>query len=85
MQYSTFGHVQLLAEAEKRGIEAAGGQADIFQYARLQPYYRCRPLPPDLLLTAYAAAGLPKPSHKISSIYSMLPQNLHTQLSTQSS
>lgn len=28
-----YGHIVKLAEAEKKGIEAAGGQADIFQYA----------------------------------------------------
>lgn len=27
-----YGHIQKLAEAEKKGIESAGGQADIFQY-----------------------------------------------------
>ncbi|KAJ9227451.1 CAZyme family AA6 [Paecilomyces variotii] len=29
--YSTYGHIVKLAEAEKKGIEAAGGKADIFQ------------------------------------------------------
>ncbi|KAF3065811.1 Minor allergen Alt a 7 [Daldinia childiae] len=29
--YSTYGHVRQLAEAEKRGIEKAGGTADLFQ------------------------------------------------------
>ncbi|KAI1474510.1 putative benzoquinone reductase [Daldinia sp. EC12] len=29
--YSTYGHIRKLAEAEKRGIEKAGGTADIFQ------------------------------------------------------
>ncbi|ODV92661.1 hypothetical protein CANCADRAFT_90559 [Tortispora caseinolytica NRRL Y-17796] len=29
--YSTYGHIAKLAEAEKAGIEAAGGTADIFQ------------------------------------------------------
>lgn len=27
-----YGHIQKLAEAEKRGIEAAGGTADVYQY-----------------------------------------------------
>jgi hypothetical protein len=27
-----YGHIQQLAEAEKAGIEKAGGTADIFQY-----------------------------------------------------
>ncbi|KAL1988077.1 hypothetical protein VTN96DRAFT_1108 [Rasamsonia emersonii] len=31
--YTLYGHVAKLAEAEKKGIEAAGGQADIFQVA----------------------------------------------------
>lgn len=31
-QYSMYGHIKQLAEAEKKGIEAAGGTADIFQY-----------------------------------------------------
>lgn len=26
-----YGHIQALAEAEKKGIESAGGQAEIFQ------------------------------------------------------
>ncbi|KAH8689370.1 putative minor allergen Alt a [Talaromyces proteolyticus] len=35
--YSLHGHIQKLAEAEKRGIEAAGGNADIFQIAETLP------------------------------------------------
>ncbi|PKX89701.1 putative NADH-quinone oxidoreductase Pst2 [Aspergillus novofumigatus IBT 16806] len=31
--YSMYGHILKLAEAEKKGIESAGGQADIFQIA----------------------------------------------------
>ncbi|PGG98254.1 NAD(P)H:quinone oxidoreductase, type IV [Blastomyces parvus] len=31
--YSMYGHIQVLAEAEKRGIEAAGGTADVYQIA----------------------------------------------------
>jgi NAD(P)H dehydrogenase (quinone) len=27
-----YGHIKQLAEAEKKGIEAAGGSADLFQY-----------------------------------------------------
>lgn len=30
--YSMYGHVGTLAQAEKKGIEAAGGQVDIYQY-----------------------------------------------------
>jgi len=26
-----YGHIQKIAEAEKKGIEAAGGQADLYQ------------------------------------------------------
>lgn len=33
VQYSLYGHIQKLAEAEKKGIESAGGQADVFQIA----------------------------------------------------
>lgn len=29
-----YGHIQKLAEAEKAGIEAAGGKADLYQSAR---------------------------------------------------
>jgi NAD(P)H dehydrogenase (quinone) len=32
--YSMYGHVATLAEAEKKGIEQAGGVADIYQYVR---------------------------------------------------
>ncbi|KFY75676.1 hypothetical protein V499_04350 [Pseudogymnoascus sp. VKM F-103] len=35
--YSMYGHVQKLAEAEKNGIEAAGGSAEIFQIAETLP------------------------------------------------
>ncbi|KAJ5371489.1 Minor allergen Alt a 7 [Penicillium cataractarum] len=35
--YSMYGHVKQLAEAEKKGIEAAGGTADIFQIAETLP------------------------------------------------
>lgn len=31
-QYSMYGHIRQLAEAEKKGIEKAGGTADLFQY-----------------------------------------------------
>ena len=30
-----YGHIRKLAEAEKEGIEAAGGSADLYQYVRL--------------------------------------------------
>ncbi|OGE55832.1 hypothetical protein PENARI_c004G07756 [Penicillium arizonense] len=31
--YSMYGHIKTLAEAEKKGIESAGGSADVFQIA----------------------------------------------------
>lgn len=30
-QYSMYGHIEKLAEAEKRGIEKAGGTVDLYQ------------------------------------------------------
>ncbi|RJE20002.1 protoplast secreted protein 2 [Aspergillus sclerotialis] len=35
--YSMYGHIQKLAEAEKKGIEAAGGKADLYQIAETLP------------------------------------------------
>jgi len=35
--YSMYGHIQKLAEAEKKGIELAGGSADILQIAETLP------------------------------------------------
>ncbi|KAJ5999157.1 hypothetical protein N7451_006967 [Penicillium sp. IBT 35674x] len=32
VSYSLYGHIQKLAEAELKGIVAAGGKADIYQY-----------------------------------------------------
>ena len=32
IQYSMYGHIAKLAEAEKAGIEAAGGKADVYQW-----------------------------------------------------
>lgn len=34
-----YGHIKQLAEAEKKGIEAAGGSADVFQYVRTVTTY----------------------------------------------
>lgn len=31
LQYSMYGHIKTLAEAEKKGIESAGGSVDIYQ------------------------------------------------------
>jgi len=46
--YSMYGHIQKLAEAEKKGIEAAGGSADIYQIAET--------LPQEVLSKMYAPA-----------------------------
>jgi len=35
--YSMYGHIKQLAEAEKKGIEAAGGSADIYQLPETLP------------------------------------------------
>ncbi|PVH69196.1 benzoquinone reductase [Cadophora sp. DSE1049] len=45
--YSMYGHIQKMAEAEKKGVEAAGGSADIFQIPET--------LRDDVLLKMYAA------------------------------
>lgn len=34
-KYSLYGHIKKLAEAEKEGIESAGGKVDVYQYAVL--------------------------------------------------
>jgi len=35
--YSMYGHIKALVEAEKKGIEAAGGSVDVFQVAETLP------------------------------------------------
>lgn len=50
-QYSTYGHVKTLAEAEVKGIQAAGGTADLFQLPET--------LPEDVLAKIHAP---PKPT-----------------------
>ncbi|KAL2218658.1 flavoprotein-like protein [Thermoascus aurantiacus ATCC 26904] len=52
--YSMYGHIQKLAEAEKKGIEAAGGSADIYQIPET--------LPDDVLALMHAP---PKSSYPI--------------------
>ncbi|RMJ25698.1 protoplast secreted protein 2 [Aspergillus sp. HF37] len=52
--YSMYGHIQKLAEAEKKGIESAGGKADIFQVAET--------LPDEVLSKMHAP---PKSSHPV--------------------
>lgn len=37
LQYSMYGHIQQIAEAEKKGIEAAGGSCDLYQIAETLP------------------------------------------------
>ncbi|EDO17586.1 hypothetical protein Kpol_1061p8 [Vanderwaltozyma polyspora DSM 70294] len=54
--YTLYGHVAITAEAEKRGIEAAGGHADIFQVAET--------LSPEVVK---ALGGQPKPDYPIAS------------------
>ncbi|KAK2733943.1 Minor allergen Alt a 7, partial [Myotisia sp. PD_48] len=44
--YSMYGHIQTLAEAEKKGIEYAGGKADIYQIAET--------LSPEVLMKMHA-------------------------------
>jgi len=46
--YSMYGHVAKLAEAEKKGVEEAGGQADLFQIEET--------LPQEVLSKMYAPA-----------------------------
>ncbi|ODM24133.1 Minor allergen Alt a 7 [Aspergillus cristatus] len=52
--YSLYGHIVQLAEAEKKGIEAAGGQADIYQIPET--------LPEEVLTKMHAP---PKSSHPV--------------------
>jgi len=52
--YTTWGHIAKMAEAEKKGIEAAGGQAKIFQVAET--------LPEEVLTKMYAP---PKPDYPV--------------------
>ncbi|KAJ7617326.1 NADH-quinone oxidoreductase [Roridomyces roridus] len=52
--YSMYGHIAKLAEAEKKGIEAAGGNAEIFQIPET--------LPQEVLTKMYAPA---KPDYPI--------------------
>lgn len=54
--YSMYGHITQLAEAEKKGIEAAGGKAVIYQIPET--------LPEEVLAKMHAA---PKPAYPIAS------------------
>ncbi|CCE65675.1 hypothetical protein TPHA_0M01010 [Tetrapisispora phaffii CBS 4417] len=54
--YTLYGHVAATAEAEKKGIEAAGGQADIFQVPET--------LTPEIVK---ALGGAEKPNYPIAS------------------
>ncbi|ODV96298.1 hypothetical protein PACTADRAFT_2591 [Pachysolen tannophilus NRRL Y-2460] len=55
--YSMYGHISQLAEAEKKGVEAAGGKADIYQIPET--------LSEDVLKAMHAA---PKPDYPIASM-----------------
>jgi len=37
--YSMYGHIKQLALAEKKGIEAAGGTCDLYQYVVSQSFF----------------------------------------------
>jgi NAD(P)H dehydrogenase (quinone) len=52
--YTLYGHIAQLAEAEKRGVEAAGGKATIYQIAET--------LPQEVLTKMYAP---PKPNYPV--------------------
>jgi len=54
--YSMYGHIAQLAEAEKKGIEAVGGTADLYQIPET--------LPEEVLTKMHAA---PKPDYPIAS------------------
>ncbi|KAF8246004.1 flavoprotein WrbA [Wilcoxina mikolae CBS 423.85] len=54
--YSMYGHISQLAEAEKKGIEAAGGHADLYQIPET--------LPQEVLTKMHAAT---KPDYPIAS------------------
>jgi hypothetical protein len=56
-QYSMYGHIRQLAEAEKEGIEKAGGTADIYQYV---PSHIGKPPRENMRLTC--DTGSPRPS-----------------------
>jgi hypothetical protein len=49
-----YGHVKTLAEAEKKGIEAAGGTADLYQ--SVHPVH-------SVLSNHYSRTPLPNPRH----------------------
>ncbi|KAH3900609.1 probable Protoplast secreted protein 2 [Saccharomycodes ludwigii] len=54
--YTLYGHTAILAEAEKKGVEAAGGEADIYQVPET--------LSPDVVK---ALGGAPKPDYPVAS------------------
>jgi len=39
--YSMYGHIKTLVEAEKKGIESAGGSVTVYQY--IDPFHRQLP------------------------------------------
>ena len=59
-----YGHIKQMAEAEKRGIEAAGGSVDVYQYvcghacqlgSQLTAFLRLPETPPEEVLTKMQA------------------------------
>ncbi len=58
-----YGHVAKLAEAEKKGIEEAGGSADVFQYVRQPTLFPSSTLcptpssPENVLLPTYSSTN----------------------------
>lgn len=58
--YTLYGHTAVLAEAQKRGVEAAGGEADIYQVPET--------LSDDILK---AMGGPPKPSYPIATLQTL--------------
>jgi NAD(P)H dehydrogenase (quinone) len=55
-----YGHVRQLAEAEKKGIEEAGGSADIYQYVTISSSTATTKLPPSQL-TSHTESKRPFP------------------------
>lgn len=62
--YTLYGHTATLAEAEKKGVEAAGGTADIFQVPET--------LSPEIIK---AMGGAPKPDYPIATTETLTEYN----------
>ena len=76
--YSMYGHIATLAEAEKRGIEAAGGKATIYQY-EFTSYNSLVPNKRTNMLSLFTGSQRPSPTK--SSARCMPPQSPSTQSS----